>query len=85
MSIFLHRLVRSAVGGELLGWFFSSLSFAIPVDRLAETDMLIAFHHPDPSYILHTLFVHKEKFRSFMGLPSADVDFMRNFFDIVKH
>ena len=84
MSKFLYRLAGSAVGGALLGWIFSNLSFALPVDRLAETETLIAFHHPDPSYTTHILLVPKRKYRSLMDLPSADVDFMRDLFDTVK-
>jgi histidine triad (HIT) family protein len=84
MSKFLYRLAGSAIGGALLGWVFSNLSFVLPVDRLAETETLIAFHHPDPSYTTHILLVPKRKYKSVLEIPSDDIDFMRDLFDTVK-
>ena len=84
MSKFLYRLAGSAIGGALLGWIFSNLSFVLPVDRLAETETLIAFHHPDPSYTTHILLVPKRKYKSVLEIPSDDIDFMRDLFDTVK-
>lgn len=84
MSKFHYRLAGSAIGGALLGWVFSNLSFVLPVDRLAETETLIAFHHPDPSYTTHILLVPKRKYKSVLEIPSDDIDFMRDLFDTVK-
>lgn len=84
MSKFLYRFARSAIGGALLGWIFSNLSFALPIDRLSETETLIAFHHPDPSYTTHILLVPKRKYRSLLDIPSDDIDFMRDLFNTVK-
>lgn len=84
MSNFLYRLAGSAIGGALLGWIFSNLSFVLPVNRLAETETLIAFHHPDPSYTTHILLVPKRKYKSVLEIPSDDIDFMIDLFDTVK-
>jgi histidine triad (HIT) family protein len=43
----------------LLGAFFSSASFLLPVQRLKESSSIIAFWHPRPSYRIHILFVPK--------------------------
>ena len=81
---FLYRLARSWIGGILLGWVFSYLSFAIPADRLHETEALLAFHHPDPSYATHILLVPKRKYRSLLDIPSDDIEFMRDLFSVVQ-
>jgi len=52
---------RSRIGRSAVGWFFSTMSFSIPVRRLRETDTLIAFHHPKPNYTVHILIVPKKK------------------------
>lgn len=48
------------------------MSFAIPVERLRETETLLAFYHPKPAYPLHILLVPKQPISSFMDLdPSS--------------
>jgi len=48
------------------------MSFAIPARRLRETETLLAFHHPQPSYPLHVLLVPKQAVSNFMELePSS--------------
>jgi histidine triad (HIT) family protein len=36
------------------------MSFSLPVDRLRETDTLLAFRHPAPAYPVHVLLVPKK-------------------------
>jgi len=52
----------------IVGWIFAHMSFVIPVKRLRETDALMAFHHPKPSYTFHVLLVPKQAIASFMDL-----------------
>lgn len=52
------------------------MSFIIPVNRLRETDLLLAFYHPKPSYPLHILIVPKRQIRSMMALQPSDADFL---------
>lgn len=47
------------------------MSFAIPVERLRETDTLLAFYHPKPSYPLHVVLVPKQAVPSLMELDSS--------------
>lgn len=48
------------------------MSFTIPVKRLRETETLLAFYHPKPSYPLHVLLVPKQAISSLMELdPSS--------------
>lgn len=73
---FLFYLARTAVVGTIIGWVFAHMSFAIPVKRLRETDLLLAFYHPKPSYPLHILIVPKRQIRSMMALQPTDADFL---------
>jgi histidine triad (HIT) family protein len=47
------------------------LPFALSVKRLCETDSLLAFFHPQPSYPFHVLLVPKQAVRSFSDLNPA--------------
>ena len=81
---FLFYLARTAVVGAIVGWIFAYMSFVIPVKRLRETDLLIAFHHPKPSYPLHILIVPKRKISSMMNLQASDADFLVNLMTTVQ-
>ena len=70
LDFFLY-LARSGPGRKLAGWIFAHMSFAIPVRRLQETETLLAFYHPKPSYPLHILLVPKQAISSFMELDPA--------------
>ena len=72
MNRFLYSIAKTRIGGLILHWIITYFSFAIPVEKLIETDSLLAFHHPSPSYSLHILIVPKAKFRSLRDLPSDD-------------
>ncbi len=80
MKRFLFTLAKTWVGGVVLHWIFAYLSFVIPGEKLIETDTLIAFHHPSPSYPLHVLIVPKAKYRSLQDLPSDDQEFESGLF-----
>lgn len=73
-------LARSPVGRRLTGWLFAYMSFAIPVKRLRETETLMAFHHPRPSYPVHILLVPKRPLAALTDLSANDTDFMAELF-----
>ena len=60
------------------------MSFAIPVHRLRETDTLLAFEHPKPSYPLHILIVPKKAIASVMQITAADTPFLADVFQTVQ-
>ena len=84
MNRFLYSIAKTWIGGIILHWIFAYFSFAIPSEKLVETDSLVAFHHPSPSYPLHVLIVPKAKFRSVQELPSNDGNFESGLFKAVK-
>ncbi len=80
----LLRVARSPLAGRCLGWVLAHMSFLIPVDRLRETETLIAFTHPRPSYPFHVLLIPKRARDSFAALSAADADFMLDLIQTVQ-
>jgi len=60
---------------KLIGWSSVRMIPVLPVQRLKETDTLIAFHHPKPSYPMHILLVPKRAIVSLSEVSEEDGDF----------
>jgi diadenosine tetraphosphate (Ap4A) HIT family hydrolase len=80
----LFALARSSLVGWIVGWLFAHMSFAIPVNRLRETDTLIAFHHPKPSHPVHILLVPKRQLPNLLAVGPAEADFLADLYRIVQ-
>jgi histidine triad (HIT) family protein len=52
--------------------------------RLQETDTLVAFFHPKPSYKLHILIVPKMKYETIFDIPAGGDGFTNDLFETVK-
>jgi histidine triad (HIT) family protein len=83
MRFFLF-IARSTIGRLFIGWIFAHMSFAIPVKRLHETETLLAFYHPKPSYPMHVLLVPKKAIGSLMDLKDDDSAFLTDVFRTVQ-
>jgi histidine triad (HIT) family protein len=68
----------------LIGWIFAHMSFAIPVKRLRETNTLMAFFHPKPSYPFHVLLVPKKAVASLKDFDSTDTTFLTDLYSAVQ-
>jgi len=68
----------------LIGWIFAYMSFAIPVKRLRETDTLMAFYHPKPSYRFHGLLMPKKAVPSLKEFDSTDTTFLTDLYSTVQ-
>jgi histidine triad (HIT) family protein len=68
----------------IIGWIFAHMSFAIPVKRLRETQTLMAFHHPNPSYKFHVLLVPKKSVASLKEMDATDITFLSDLFAAVQ-
>ena len=60
------------------------MSFAIPVQRLRETETLLAFYHPKPAYKFHVLLVPKKSVASLKDLDSNDAVFLVGLYSTVQ-
>ncbi len=68
----------------LIGWIFARMSFIIPVKRLRETDTLMAFYHPRPTYPFHVLLLPKKAVPSLKEFDSADTTFLTDLYSTVQ-
>jgi histidine triad (HIT) family protein len=84
MNHWLVQLARQPWLRPLVQWMFAHMSFAIPTQRLRETNTLVAFRHPQPSYPLHILIVPKAAYRSLLDVPPHATDFMRDLIETVQ-
>ena len=77
-------LARTKSGRKLIGWIFAHMSFAIPAKRLRETDTLLAFYHPKPSYPFHVVLVPKGAVPGLMELDATQTDFLSDLYAAVQ-
>ncbi len=84
MKRWLFRLARLPILRPLVRWTFAHMSFLIPAQRLRDTQTLIAFRHPQPSYPFHVLIVPKQAYRSLLDVPPQATDFMLELFETVQ-
>ena len=68
----------------LISWVFAHMSFVIPMKRLKETDTLLAFYHPKPSYPFHVLLVPKKAVVSLKELDLNDTAFLTDLYSVVQ-
>ncbi len=80
----LRRLARSRLAGKLVSWILTYMSFVIPAKRLRESETLVAFYHPQPSYPLHILIVPKKAIASLLEITPADQQFLTDLFACVR-
>ncbi|MBK8985568.1 MAG: HIT domain-containing protein [Chloroflexi bacterium] len=80
----LFALARTPTAGLFIGWLFAHMSFLLPVDRLRETDTLLAFHHPQPAYPVHILIVPKQRVANLMALQPANAALLLDLIPIVQ-
>ncbi len=71
MNLF-QRLANTPPGAFLIGWIFAHMSFVIPVQRLRETDTLLAFYASKPAYPFHVILTPKKDIRAFTDLAPSD-------------
>jgi histidine triad (HIT) family protein len=80
----LFRFARSKIARYLIGWFFANMSFVIPVERLYETDTMMAFYHPKPSYPIHILLVPKKGIASLTTFDPSKGGLLADIFSVAQ-
>jgi len=54
------------------------MKFILPVKRLRETQTLLAFNHPEPTYPIHILLVPKRQIGTLLELDKDDTVFLQD-------
>lgn len=81
----LIKIARSRLGHWSVGLIMEYLSKLLPVDRLYETSLLLAFRHPRPEYPVHVLIVPKKAIRNFIQLIDHQEEFKSQFMVDLLH
>jgi histidine triad (HIT) family protein len=61
-----------------------NMSFALPVEKLRQTPLLLAFYHPVPSYPVHIIIVPRRSIDSLLTLGAEDAGFLIELIETVK-
>ena len=85
VSKLLFSIAKSRAGTLITGWSFAHLSALIPVDKLYETEWVVAFRHPKPSYPTHILIVPKRQIQSLLALTEADLPVLGEVVKAAQH
>ena len=80
----MRRIFRWPLLSWTIGRVFAKMSFAIPVNRLRETDTLLAFYHPKAAYPFHVLIVPKKAIQTLADLDPNDSAFLTDLFSTVQ-
>jgi histidine triad (HIT) family protein len=72
----LFSLSKSALGGLIVGLAFGKFSGLLPIKRVKETDKVVAFWHPRPSWEKHILIVPKKPIKNLPALIEADYGYV---------
>ncbi len=68
----------------LIRFLFKHMQSFLPVDRLAENEDWVAFHHPQPEYPLHILILPKSGIAALSAAPDGRSALYASLFDLVK-
>ncbi len=81
----MRRVFRWPLLSRMIGWVFAKMSFVLPLNRLRETDTLLAFYHPKPVYPFHVLIVPKKAVQTLSDLDLNDSAFLKDLFSVVQN
>ena len=70
-------IIRSKIGKKLVIWLLLHMDFTLPINRLYESDILLAFFHPQPAYPFHVLLIPKENIPNLQTLGDNHAKFLR--------
>lgn len=81
---FLFSMAKTPLGDYIVGTTFESFSNALPVKRVYENKMIIAFWHPKPFWEKHIVIVPKKKIKNIASIKNDDQAFINEVFVSVK-
>jgi histidine triad (HIT) family protein len=76
----IHWIKHSRLIRFLIWMIFNMMSFAIPSQRLRETENLLAFFHPQPDYPFHAIIVPKKPAATLIDLDPNDPAFLTDLY-----
>jgi len=76
LSQFLFKIARNPLAAPLIRWSFTHMTDFMPIDKLRDTDQVMAFYHPKPSYQTHILIVPKKAIANLTELVLEDYPYV---------
>jgi len=76
--------LNTCIGRTFTGLVFTYLSGLLPVEKIRETNRIIAFYHPKPVYRTHILLVPKHPVSTLLDLNENDIEFLQDLYACVK-
>ena len=80
----LFALAKTPIGDLIIGIAFGKLSKLLPIKRVKETSMVIAFWHPKPFWERHILIVPKKAIKKITTLEEEDLDYVSEVYKVAK-
>jgi len=84
LSKFLFSMAKTPIGDYIVGTVFESHSKVLPVKRVFENELVVAFYHPKPFWEKHVLIVPKKKIKNIVSLTQEDMVYVNEVFKVVK-
>lgn len=73
-------VLHTSLGKKLIVWILLHMNFVLPIDRLFETETLIAFFHPQPAYSFHVLLIPRIDIPDLLSLDDQQPVFLQDVF-----
>lgn len=80
----LLTLARSPLGSLIVGIAFARCSKLLPVNRVYETNKVLAFKHPQPHWEEHILIVPKKAIKSLHTVKEEDQTYITDMFHVAQ-
>jgi len=85
ISNHLFKLAKTPIGDLIIGIAFGTpISKLLPVQRVKETERVLAFWHPKPFWEKHILIVPKKTIKNLTSLTAEDYIYMQEIYKVAK-
>jgi histidine triad (HIT) family protein len=78
------ELSKTKIGGWVVGQIFENFSGMLPLNKIKETDKVIAFWHPKPAYAKHIIVVPKKAIKKITDLKKEDGEYISEAFIVIS-
>jgi len=80
----LFALAKTPLGELIIGIAFGTFHGLLPLDRIKETEKVLAFWHPQPFWEEHILIVPKKAIKSLSAMCHDDLPYITEVFKVAR-
>lgn len=81
----LLKISRMRIFRPFIKYFFDHMTSFLPVNRIHENDLWIAFYHPDPDYPLHIIILPKRSVKALTEVPGDEPNIYSDLFELIRY